>query len=81
MALSADTDNHLSRLGFGTRVRAIENARSGNTPLRTMIFGSDRPPDPDALNSAQIAVHRFPGASRRLAELAAYPDLNPAAIG
>jgi hypothetical protein len=47
-----------------------------------MIFGSDRPPDPDALDSAQIAVHRFPGVChRRLAELAAYPALNPAAIG
>ena len=82
MGLLSGPDNLLSRMGFGTRVRAIETARSGNTALRTMIFGSDRPPDPDALDGAQIAVHRFPGVfHRRLAEMAPYPDPTDAATG
>lgn len=47
-----------------------------------MVFGSDRPPDPDALLSAQIAANQFPGELlRRLAEIAPYPDLTEAASG
>jgi hypothetical protein len=67
--------NLLSRLGFGSRVRANRNARSGDTPLRNMVYGSDRPPDPVAPLSAQIAANQFPGeSSRRLADTALYPD-------
>jgi hypothetical protein len=44
-----------------------------------MVFGSDRPPDPVALISAQIAANQFPGElHRRLAETALYP-IHPAA--
>ncbi len=47
-----------------------------------MVFGPDRPPDPDALLSAQIAANKFPGeSSRRLAETATYPDPIQAAAG
>jgi hypothetical protein len=47
-----------------------------------MVFGLDRPPDPDALKSAQIAANQFPGELlRRLAAKALYPDLTQAAIG
>ena len=39
-----------------------------------MVFGSDRPPDPDARLGAQIAANQFPGElSRRLAETKLYP--------
>ena len=45
-----------------------------------MVFGSERPPDPDAPSSAQIAAPEFPGElPRRLAETATYPDLAYAA--
>jgi hypothetical protein len=45
-----------------------------------MVFGSDRPPDPDALFSAQIVANQFPGELlRRLAEKAPYPDPTQAA--
>jgi len=72
----------LSQWGFGTRVRPFATHASGDTPLRTMVFGPDRPPDPDALLSAQIAANKFPGeSSRRLAETATYPDPIQAAAG
>ena len=45
-----------------------------------MVFGSERPPDPDARLSAQIAANQFPGElPRRLAETAPYPDPTKAA--
>jgi hypothetical protein len=47
-----------------------------------MVFGSDRPPDPDALLSAPIAASQVPGElPRRLAEPANYPDPPQAAAG
>lgn len=47
-----------------------------------MVFGSDRPPDPDARFRAKIAANQFPGeSSRRLAKMAVYPDLTEAAAG
>jgi len=46
--------------GFGSRVRPFETLGTGNTPLRTMVFGSERPPDPDAPLSAEIAANPSP---------------------
>ena len=54
---------------------------SGKTVLMNML-GLLEPPDPDALDGAQIAVHDFPGeTTRRLAETALYPPLTEAATG
>jgi hypothetical protein len=45
-----------------------------------MVFGSERPPDPDAPLSAQIAANQLPGElPRRMAETATYPDPTKAA--
>jgi hypothetical protein len=67
---------------FGSRVRAIATLVSGDTPLRKLVFGPDRPPDPDAPEGAQIAANQFPGEpNRRLAETALYLEPTQAATG
>ena len=71
----------LSQRFFGSRVRAIATL-AGDTPLRKLVFGPDRPPDPEAPRGAQIAAHKFPGElHRRLAEMAPYQDQPQAATG
>jgi hypothetical protein len=65
-------------LGF----EQLQRFASGDTPLRNMVFGPDRPPDPEAPEGAQIAANQFPGElHRRLAEMAPYLEPTQAAAG
>jgi hypothetical protein len=74
--------NLLSLGGFGSRVRPFDRRDFEDTPLRNMVYGPDEPPDPLALQSAEIAAHAFPGElHRRLAGMAPYPDPSEAAAG